>query len=136
MFKDTEAFSGYSINNAEEARHFYADLLGMGVTDVPGMEQYGMLELHVKNGHSVLLYSKDDHKPATFTVLSFPVEDIDSTVAELTSKGIEMLRYDDPNLPQDEKGIVRSTSEDPGPSIAWFTDPAGNNLAVLQEPKV
>lgn len=135
MFHDTEAFSGFSIKSAEETKRFYGDALGMDITGLPGMEQYGMLELHIKNGHDVLMYEKADHKPATFTVLSFPVDDIDKAVDALVAKGVEMIHYGWKEMPQDEKGIARGLKIGMGPDIAWFADPSGNNLAVLQPPR-
>lgn len=135
MFEDTEAFSGYSINDAKQARKFYGEVLGMKVSDVPGMEEFGMLQLHIKNRHNILLYQKDDHTPATFTVLSFLVDNIDQTIEELNAKGVEMIQYNNPDMPQDAKGVARGLDENQGPDIAWFADPAGNNLAVMQESK-
>ena len=123
MFKDTKAFSGYSVSDIDEARRFYGDTLGIETS-----VEHGLLTLKLAGGdRPTLLYPKPDHTPAEFTVLNFPVEDIDATVDELTARGVEMLRYD--GLDQDERGIEREF----GPYIAWFTDPAGNVLSVLQE---
>ena len=122
MFADTEAFSGFSVSDIDEARKFYAETLGLRVT-----EQYGLLTLQLAGGRDTLIYPKADHTPATFTILNFQVEDIDAAVDELTRRGVVFQRY--PGLDADEKGVFRGG----GPFIAWFTDPAGNILSVLQE---
>lgn len=124
MFENTPAFSGFSVDDMEAARKFYSETLGVRVSD-PGM---GLMALDISGGHNVLVYPKPNHTPATFTILNFPVDDIDKTVDELARRGVEFLRYD--GAEQDEKGIERSGE---GPLIAWFTDPAGNVLSVLQE---
>jgi catechol 2,3-dioxygenase-like lactoylglutathione lyase family enzyme len=121
MLKDSHGFSGFSTNDIARAKAFYADTLGLEVT-----EENGMLTLHLAGGGRVLIYPKDNHEPATFTVLNFPVEDIDKAVDALTKAGIEFERYEGSG--QDERGIVR---QDP-PPIAWFKDPAGNILSVLE----
>lgn len=122
MFESSKAFSGFSVDDVAKAKKFYGQTLGMRVA-----EDDGMLWLHVENGTSVLLYPKRDHTPASFTVLNFPVDDIDRAVDELTERGVRFERYD--KFETDEKGIMRGN----GPQIAWFTDPAGNVLSVLQE---
>ena len=123
MLQDSPAFSGFSVNDVTAAKRFYEETLGLRVT-----EEYGMLSLHVvKGGGHVLVYPKDDHTPATFTVLNFPVDDIDAAVDELTRRGVEFQRYE--GMEADEKGIFRGG----GPYIAWFTDPAGNVMSVLQD---
>ena len=122
MLTDSAAYSGFSTNDIEAARAFYADMLGLRVT-----EENGMLTLHLGSGATVLVYPKDDHQPASYTCLNFPVADIGATVDGLVERGVEFLRYD--GLPQDERGIAREY----GPPIAWFTDPAGNILSVLEE---
>ena len=122
MLTDSAAFSGFSTSDVEATRAFYADTLGLRVT-----EENGMLTLHLGSGATVLVYPKDDHQPATYTCLNFPVADIDATVDALVERGVELLRYD--GLPQDERGIAREY----GPPIAWFTDPAGNILSVLEQ---
>ncbi|WP_129664858.1 VOC family protein [Phytoactinopolyspora endophytica] len=132
MFRDTPAFSGFSVNDTSEAKRFYDETLGMQVSPVPGMEEYGLLELHISGGHNILIYPKPDHTPASFTILNFPVEDIDKAVDELTSRGVTFLRYPQFENGMDDKGIVRAGPGE-GPQIAWFTDPAGNVLSVLQE---
>ncbi len=120
MFTDSPAFSGFAVDDVVAARRFYNEVLGVSVA-----EEHGLLTLHLGGGTNVLLYPKDDHVPATFTVLNFPVDDVESAVDGLTSKGVAMLRY--PGFPQDDKGIMRGH----GPDIAWFTDPAGNVLSVV-----
>jgi predicted enzyme related to lactoylglutathione lyase len=130
MFGDTKAFSGFSVNDTAAAKEFYGTILGMRVSEVAGMEQHGLMELHISGGHNILVYPKPDHTPASFTILNFPVEDIEAAVDELTARGVEFLRYPEFAESTDAKGIVRGAE---GPPIAWFTDPAGNVLAVLEE---
>lgn len=122
MFGKTKAFSGFSVNDLEAAKTFYGETLGLEVT-----ESNGLLTLHIAGGTAILVYPKPDHTPATFTILNFPVEDIEKAVDELTARGVRFQRYD--QMPTDERGIFRGG----GPLIAWFTDPAGNVLSVLQE---
>ena len=124
MLKDTKAFSGFSANDIPKAKQFYQDILGLDVT-----ESNGMLTLKFTNGAQVIIYPKPNHTPATFTVLNFPVDNVEKTVDELTTKGVKFEHYDMPQLKTDEKGIVRGHG---GPTIAWFTDPAGNILSVLE----
>jgi catechol 2,3-dioxygenase-like lactoylglutathione lyase family enzyme len=121
MLEDSKAFSGFSVDDVSKARKFYGETLGLNVS-----EQNGMLQLQFAGGGSVLVYPKPDHTPATFTILNFPVDDIDKVVDELTERGVQFERY--PGVEADEKGIHRSE----GPFIAWFKDPAGNVIAVLQ----
>jgi catechol 2,3-dioxygenase-like lactoylglutathione lyase family enzyme len=122
MFGTAKAYSGFSVDDIAQAKRFYGETLGLEVT-----EENGMLTLHIAGGGNILVYPKPDHAPASFTILNFPVEDIDGAVDELTSRGVTFERYDDSD--QDERGIYRGF----GPPIAWFTDPAGNTLSVLQE---
>ncbi len=122
MFADTEAFSGFSVSDIDEARKFYSETLGLRVT-----EQYGLLTLQLAGDRNTLIYPKADHIPASFTILNFQVDDIDAAVDELTSRGVSFERYE--GMEQDAKGINRGG----GPFIAWFTDPAGNILSVLQD---
>lgn len=122
MLTESPAFSGFSTDDIAAAKSFYADTLGVTVA-----EENGMLTLHLGGGSTVLIYPKPDHTPATFTVLNFPVSDIDRTVDELAARGVRFARYD--ATTQDEKGIHRAG----GPLIAWFTDPGGNVLSVLQQ---
>ena len=125
MLTDSPAFSGFAVNDLDAARRFYADTLGLQVTDVP--EMGGLMRLQLGSGTQVLLYAKPDHVPATFTVLNFPVPDVEKAVDELAGRGVKFQRYENP--PTDEKGIMRAG----GPLIAWFTDPAGNVFSVLQQ---
>ncbi|MBH5337470.1 VOC family protein [Streptomyces pactum] len=122
MFGDIAAFSGFSVDDISRAKKFYGGTLGLGVT-----EENGMLTLHLGGGGQVLVYPKENHTPAGFTVLNFPVPDIDEAVDTLAARGVAFERY--PGFHHDERGIVRAEG---GPPIAWFTDPAGNVLAVLQ----
>jgi len=124
MFDNTKAFSSFAVDDVAAARAFYADTLGIEVSEDMGM---GLLFLHLSGNREVVVYPKPDHAPANFTVLNFGVDDIDAAVDHLAAQGVTFERYD--GMPQDERGIMR---ED-GPFIAWFTDPAGNILSVLQE---
>ncbi|RLK60587.1 VOC family protein [Actinokineospora cianjurensis] len=119
MFTETKAFSGFSVDDIPTAELFYGSTLGLRVT-----EENGMLTLHLGGGGTVLVYPKPNHVPATFTVLNFPVADVESAVDELVGKGVRFERYES----TDERGIMRGY----GPPIAWFTDPAGNVLSVLE----
>jgi catechol 2,3-dioxygenase-like lactoylglutathione lyase family enzyme len=119
----THAFSGFAVDDIATAKAFYGQTLGMDVT-----EDSGMLFLRLEGDHGVLVYPKPDHVPASFTVLNFPVDDIDAAVDELVGCGVRFERY--PGFEHDDKGIVRA--ED-GPLVAWFTDPAGNILSVLED---
>jgi catechol 2,3-dioxygenase-like lactoylglutathione lyase family enzyme len=122
MFGDTPAFSGFAVDDLDAARSFYGETLGLNVSDGP----MGILSLDLADGRSIMVYPKPDFTPATYTILNFPVDDVDAAVDELTSRGVEMERYE--GFDQDEKGIARGQ----GPDIAWFTDPAGNILSVLR----
>lgn len=124
MLQNSNAFSGFSVKEIEKAREFYRNTLGLDVRDT----SMGVLELHFKNGAKVIIYPKPNHEAATFTVLNFPVKDIEKTVDELTAKGIRFEQYTG-NIQTDEKGIMRKG----GPLIAWFKDPAGNILSVIEE---
>lgn len=124
--KIKHTFSGFSVNDLAKAREFYAETLGLTV------KESGVgLSLHLPDDRTVFLYPKDDHQPATFTILNFEVESIDEAVDELTARGVRFERY--AGIPADEKGILRGIAQNRGPDIAWFTDPAGNILAVLKE---
>ena len=124
MFTDTRAFSGFAVDDVARAREFYEGTLGIRVVS----EEHGNLTLHLAGGERpTLVYPKPDFTPATYTILNFPVDDIDAAVDELTSRGVELERYD--GFGQDERGIARAEG---GPPIAWFRDPAGNILAVLE----
>ncbi|MEU4211032.1 VOC family protein [Streptomyces sp. NPDC026206] len=122
MFKNTKAFSGFSVDDTEKAKRFYGETLGLEVS-----EEFGLLKLRLAGGTEVLVYPKADHTPASFTILNFPVDDIEAAVDELGRRGVRFERY--PGMDADEKGIFRGG----GPFIAWFTDPAGNVISVLQE---
>jgi predicted enzyme related to lactoylglutathione lyase len=122
MFENTKAFSGFAVDDLEAAKKFYGDTLGLQTS-----EQYGLLTLHLAGGRDTLVYPKPDHTPASYTILNFAVDDIDAAVDELVSRGVQLEKYD--GMGQDEKGINRAG----GPYIAWFKDPAGNILSVLQE---
>jgi catechol 2,3-dioxygenase-like lactoylglutathione lyase family enzyme len=124
MFTNSAAFSGFAVDDIDAARAFYADTLGLTVE----LNEMGILDITLGSGAHVLVYSKPDHEPAGFTILNFPVSDIDAAVDELNSRGVITKIYDDPEYGGDEKGIVR----DWGPEIAWFRDPAGNVLSVLR----
>lgn len=126
MLENSDAFSGMSSNDIAASRRFYEDVLGLVVKDE---SMGGLISVQLPKGGAVLIYPKDDHQPATFTILNFPVEDIDAVVDELLAKGVAMDRYD--GMDQDEKGILRGKAAEQGPDIAWFKDPAGNILSVL-----
>jgi catechol 2,3-dioxygenase-like lactoylglutathione lyase family enzyme len=126
MFQPSNAFSSFAVPDLDAARRFYGETLGLDVTTEP---ETGMLELRVGSGEPVLVYIKPDHQPAVFTVLNFPVPDIDQAVADLKAAGVSMERYDLPDLQPDANGVYRGQ----GPAIAWFKDPAGNILSVLQQ---
>ena len=127
MFKNEQAFSSFSVDDVDAAKRFYSETLGLDVAEEQPM---GLLRLNVGGGPGVMIYPKENHQPATFTVLNLPVDDIDRAVDDLTSKGVTMERYE--GFGQDEKGIARPGVEGQGPPIAWFTDPAGNIIALLQ----
>jgi predicted enzyme related to lactoylglutathione lyase len=122
MFSNTPAFSSFAVDDLEAARSFYGETLGLTVSDGP----MDVLSLDLPGDRSTLIYPKPDFTPATYTILNFPVDDVDAAVDELSSRGVEFERYE--GFEQDEKGIARGN----GPDIAWFKDPAGNILAVLK----
>lgn len=126
MFDKSEAFSGFAVDDLAAATTFYGETLGLDVAEEPP----GLLTLHLAGGTDIFIYPKPDHTPATFTILNFPVEDIDGAVDELTKRGVSFERYE--GFEQDEKGIARPQDDQQGPPIAWFRDPAGNILAVLE----
>ncbi len=127
MFKNSRAFSSFSVDNIDEARDFYGRTLGLDVSDSP--EGVG---LHFDGGGSLFIYGKPDHSPASFTVLNFPVKDIDFAVDELRARGVNFESYEG-EIKTDEKGVFRGGGAGHGPNIAWFKDPAGNILSVLEE---
>jgi catechol 2,3-dioxygenase-like lactoylglutathione lyase family enzyme len=122
MFANTKAYSGFAVDDVERAREFYGETLGLKTT-----EEHGMLTLHLAGDRPTLVYPKPDHAAASYTILNFPVDDVDKAVDELAVRGVQVERYD--GFDQDEKGIFRGE----GPDIAWFKDPAGNVLSVHQE---
>jgi len=122
VLKDSRAFSGFSVDDVPKAKEFYSGTLGVKVS-----EENGMLTLHLAGATTVLVYPKADHKPATFTVLNFPVDDVEATVDALAAAGVRFERYEGTDIETDAKGIFRGG----GPLIAWFTDPAGNVLSVI-----
>ena len=130
MLTDKKAFSSFSVNDIDKAKEFYQSTLGLNVKKIEKGGGFSVLELDVTGGAKVLVYPKPDHTPATFTVLNFPVEDLEKTVDELTAKGIKFEQYDMDDMKTDAKGIVRSKGV--GPDIAWFPDPAGNIISVLK----
>jgi len=127
MFKHSKAFSSFSVNDLQKAKKFYADILGLDVSDNP----MGIIELHIDGSNNVMVYPKPNHTPATFTVLNFPVNNIDKAVDELTKKGIVFEQYTG-EIKTDEKGIAHG-GENKGPNIAWFKDPAGNIISVIEQ---
>jgi len=124
MLKESKAFSGFSVNDIQKAKDFYGRTLGLQVS-----ESHGLLTLQLADGNKVLIYPKVNHAPATFTVLNFPVENVDDSVDELAKRGVRFEIYDESDIKTDEKGIMRGN----GPTIAWFKDPAGNVLSVIEE---
>jgi len=126
MLADAKAFSGFAVDDIEAAKRFYGETLGLKVTVL--VEAHGLITLNLADGQDVFVYAKPDFAPANFTLLNFQVDDIDAAVDDLASRGVAFERYD--RFDQDDKGILRG----PGPSIAWFKDPAGNTLSVLQQP--
>jgi catechol 2,3-dioxygenase-like lactoylglutathione lyase family enzyme len=125
MLKDSKAFSGFSVDDLAKAKDFYGRTLGLEVTDEP----MGFIGLRLGSGAKVLVYPKPNHTPATFTILNFPVDDVDTAVDELAKRGVRFEIYDTPDLKTDKKGVARGNG---GPTIAWFKDPAGNVLSVLE----
>jgi predicted enzyme related to lactoylglutathione lyase len=124
MFKNAKAFSSFSVNDLQKAKEFYNQVLGINVSENKDM---GLLELHMGENHKILIYPKPDHTPATFTILNFPVDNIENTVDKLNGLGVRFEKYEG-KLKTNEKGILQGA----GPKIAWFKDPAGNILSVLE----
>jgi catechol 2,3-dioxygenase-like lactoylglutathione lyase family enzyme len=124
MLKESNAFSGFSVNDIQAAKKFYGRTLGLEVS-----ESHGLLKLRLAGGTPVVVYPKPNHSPATFTILNFPVDNVEKVVDELTKRGVHFEIYDQPGIKTDRKGISRNQ----GPVIAWFKDPAGNILSVLEE---
>lgn len=126
MFKDTKAFSSFSVDDLARAKQFYGETLGLDVTDGP----MGLLQLNLAGDHQTMVYPKKDHQPATFTILNFPVVDLEGAVKTLTERGVKFEHYTEGELKTDAHGI----SQNEGPRIAWFKDPAGNLLSVMEAP--
>ena len=124
MLAKSKAFSGFSVNDTQKAKEFYGRTLGLEVS-----ESNGLLSLRLAGGTTVLIYPKPNHTPATFTILNFPVDNVDKAVDELTKRGVRFEVYNEPNFKTDERGVFRGG----GPVIAWFKDPAGNILSVLEQ---
>lgn len=124
MWRANEVFTGFSVNDLKKAKEFYTKVLALKVDN----EDMG-LNLHLPGGGRLFIYAKENHQPATFTVLNFVVDNIDEAVEELKNRGVQLERYE--GIPADEKGIFRGRSKEQGPDIAWFTDPAGNILSVI-----
>ena len=124
MLGDSKAFSGFSVDDIQKAKEFYGQTLGLKVS-----ESHGLLTLHLAGGNNILIYPKPNHAPATFTILNFPVGNVDKAVDELAKRGVRFEIYNTPDIKTDEKGIMRGK----GPTIAWFKDPAGNIFSVLDE---
>ena len=125
MLQSSQPFASFAVPDIGAARHFYGEQLGLDVRDAP---EQGIIELHFNGGPPVIVYPKPDHRPAVFTILNFPVADVDAAVDELAGKGIGMERFEMDGMEPDDKGIYRGE----GPAIAWFKDPAGNILSVLE----
>ena len=126
MLKQSKAFSGFSVNDIQKAKQFYSQILGLEVKDNP----MGFIELNIEGSNRIIIYPKPNHVPATFTILNFPVKNIDEAVDELINKGIKFEQYEEP-IKTDKKGICRSGGK--GPNIAWFKDSAGNILSLIEE---
>lgn len=124
MLKHSKAFSGFSVDDIQKAKKFYEEVLELKVKDSP----MGLIELHTEGGVPIIVYPKPNHEPATFTILNFPVDNIEKSVDELTAKGIKFEQYGG-QIKTDEKGITRNPH---GPKIAWFKDPAGNILSIIE----
>ncbi len=125
MLTNSKAFSSFSVNDLQKAKSFYHEILGLTVADNP----MGIIELHLEGGNKILVYPKPNHIPATFTVLNFPVNNIEDSVNGLIRKGVSFEQYND-EIQTDEKGISRANG---GPLIAWFKDPAGNIFSLIEE---
>jgi predicted enzyme related to lactoylglutathione lyase len=129
MFENSRSFSSFSTDDLARAKEFYGTTLGLNITE----EAMHVLSIDLPGGGSLFIYPKDDHQPATFTVLNFQVDDIEKAVDELTGKGISIERYDIGEVKPDAKGIYRGKASGHGPDIAWFKDPAGNILSVMND---
>jgi predicted enzyme related to lactoylglutathione lyase len=127
LFKDTKAFSSFSVDDLQKAKRFYGQTLGLEVSDTYGGV---LLEIHIEGRRNTLIYPKPNHTPATFTILNFPVDNLEQAIDDLTNRGVRFEIYNEGNIKTDEKGICLSSE---GSKIAWFKDPAGNVLSVLEE---
>jgi catechol 2,3-dioxygenase-like lactoylglutathione lyase family enzyme len=127
MLTNSKAYSGFAVDDLDKTRQFYGEALGLSVELLD--EEHGLLTLHLAGERDTLVYLSPDMTPASYTILNFPVDDIDQAVAELSSRGVSFEQYGNDEMPQDEKGVMREG----GPLIAWFKDPAGNTLSLLQE---
>ena len=126
MFKDTKAFSSFSVDNLEKAEQFYGELLQLGISV---HKEMGLFQLQINGGNDIVVYEKPNHVPATFTILNFPVQDVETSVKELKNLGITFENYDMPDLKTDADNISRGNG---GPAVAWFKDPAGNILSLME----
>jgi predicted enzyme related to lactoylglutathione lyase len=126
MLKDSKAFSGFSVNDTAKAKEFYGQILGLEVKDEA---MGGLISLQLTGGNYIIIYPKPNHVPATFTILNFPVNDVEKTVDELTARGVKFIVYNEEHFKTNEKGIFTAG----GPTIAWFKDPAGNILSVIEQ---
>lgn len=126
MLKESKAFSGFSVNDTTKAKEFYSQILGLEVKDE---EMEGIISLQLTGGNHIIIYPKSNHVPATFTILNFPVNDVEKTVDELTARGVKFIVYNDEHFKTNEKGIFTGG----GPTIAWFKDPAGNILSIIEQ---
>jgi predicted enzyme related to lactoylglutathione lyase len=129
MFKNSKVFSSFSVNDIKKAKEFYSETLGINVKEEGDMG----LTLQLAGGTKIFIYPKENHTPASFTILNFPVEDIDIAAEKLNNLGIQLERYEGMSFTQDEKGILRGKAANMGPDIAWVKDPAGNILSILEE---
>jgi predicted enzyme related to lactoylglutathione lyase len=127
MLKDSRAFSSFSVKDTKITKEFYGSTLGLDISDVPEME--GLLQMKLAGGTEVMIYPKTDHIPASFTVLNFPVKNVEETVDKLIEKGISIERYDTPEMKSDSKGIYREGEV----TVAWFKDPSGNILSIVDD---
>lgn len=125
MLQHSKAFSGFSVDNTQKAKQFYGETLELEVSE---NQKMGILTLYISGGNQIIIYPKSNHTPATFTILNFPVENVEKAVEYLTKRGVRFEIYNDPGYQTDEKGIFRGG----GPPIAWFKDPAGNILSVIE----
>jgi catechol 2,3-dioxygenase-like lactoylglutathione lyase family enzyme len=127
MLGESKAFNGFAVDDLDAARRFYGETLGLRLT--VENEEFGLMTLHLAGDRDTLVYLSPGMTPPSYTILNFPVDDIDQTVDDLSARGVSFEQYDNDDLPQDDRGIMREG----GPLIAWFKDPAGNTLSVLQD---